>query len=59
MIKKLFRAFGAERVLFASDWPFGSRRAAKRAVIAACGKDNALKKKIFYENAASLMGLDC
>jgi predicted TIM-barrel fold metal-dependent hydrolase len=59
MIKKLFRAFGTERVLFASDWPFGSRRAAKRAVIAACGKDNALKKKIFYENAASLMGLDC
>ena len=59
MIKKLVKAFGAERVLFASDWPFGSRRAAKRAVIAACRKDDALKKKIFYENAASLMGLDC
>ena len=58
MIKKLIRAFGAERILFASDWPFGSMQPAKRAVIAACGKDDVLKNKIFYKNAASLMGLD-
>jgi len=59
MIKKLVKAFGSERVLFASDWPFGSQRPAKRTVIAACGKDDALKNKIFYENAAALMGLHC
>jgi len=57
MIRKLVRSFGAERVLFASDWPFGMRMPAVRAVEAAFRKDDVLKRMIFHDNAARLLSV--
>ncbi len=57
IIKGLMQAFGPERVLFASDWPWGSRHASMRAVRAACNGDKRIEERIFCSNAASLMNI--
>jgi predicted TIM-barrel fold metal-dependent hydrolase len=57
-IRELVKAFGAERVLYASDWPYGNRIPAVKAVKVACKGDGALERLIFYENAATLLGMD-
>ena len=57
-IRELIKAFGAERVLYASDWPYGNRIPAVKAVKAACRGDWDLERLIFYENAATLLGMD-
>ncbi len=59
IIKKLIRVFGPERVLYASDWPFGSRKTNIATVTSACFsiKDPALSALIFYENAKRLLQL--
>ena len=57
-IRELIKAFGAERVLYASDWPYGNRIPAKKAVKAACRGDWDLERLIFFENAATLLGMD-
>jgi len=54
-IQKLIKSFGPDRVLFGSDWPFGTRRSALKAVKAACRGDGSLEKRITYENAAELL----
>ena len=54
IIRKLMTAFGPEKVLFGSDWPWGSREPHIRAVKAACRGDRALEDLIFRENAAEL-----
>jgi predicted TIM-barrel fold metal-dependent hydrolase len=56
-VRKLVATFGPERVLFASDWPYGNRQPAVDIVRSACGEDEALRRKIFFENAASLLGV--
>ncbi|MBI9083270.1 MAG: amidohydrolase [Desulfobacterales bacterium] len=56
-IRKLIRVFGPERVLFASDWPYGNHLPAVRAVQKACGGDRGLERMIFCENAARLLKL--
>lgn len=56
-IKNLIEAFGCERVMFASDWHYGLRKPAIKAVIKACGNDITLQNMVFYENAANLLKL--
>ena len=57
IIRSLVSVFGGDRVLFASDWPYGLRLPAIRAAEEACGGDAGLKKVLFYENAAALLGI--
>jgi len=57
IIRKLLDVFGPERVLFASDWPFGNPGPMIKIVKAACRGDQALEKLIFYDNAARLLGV--
>jgi sugar phosphate isomerase/epimerase len=56
-IKELVKAFGAERVLYASDWPWGDRKTSIASVAKACEGDKSLERRIYYENAASLLKL--
>jgi predicted TIM-barrel fold metal-dependent hydrolase len=56
-IKELIRGFGPERVLYASDWPFGNRKTNIACVAEACGNDKYLKRRIYFENAAELLKL--
>ncbi|MCL1793335.1 MAG: amidohydrolase [Oscillospiraceae bacterium] len=53
-IKELICAFGADRVMFASDWHYGKRKPMIKTALSACGGDHGLQKAIFYENAANL-----
>jgi len=57
IIRKLIKTFGAEKVMYASDWPWGFRRPHIRTVKAACKGDRVLEKMIFFENAAGLLGM--
>ena len=54
-IKALVKAFGGDRVMFASDWPYGPRVPAIRAAEEACGADAGLRRAVFWENAAGLL----
>jgi hypothetical protein len=54
-VRELIRAFGPERVMYASDWPYGNRIPAIKIIKKACKGDKALEHQIFYENAASLL----
>lgn len=55
IIQQLIEAFGPERVLYGSDWPWGGMGVAKRCVELACGSDRGLKEQIFYNNSAALL----
>jgi predicted TIM-barrel fold metal-dependent hydrolase len=54
-IRRLVGALGPERVLYGSDWPWGSRMTAIKAVKKACRGDRGLERRIFYENASDLL----
>ncbi|MCP4006434.1 MAG: amidohydrolase [bacterium] len=54
-VRELIDAFGPERVLFASDWPYGNRPPAVQIVRNACSGDRGLERRILFENAAELM----
>ena len=56
-IKALVSSFGGEKVLFASDWPYGLRIPALMAVKEACGNDDVLLKAILFDNAAGILNL--
>jgi len=56
-VKELLNVFGSERVMYASDWPFGNRKPTIKIVKKACQGDKSLEKRIFYENAASVLGI--
>ena len=53
-IRALINAFGSERVLFASDWPYGDRSVSIRMVELACDKE---RENIFFNNAVNLLAL--
>ena len=55
IIKKLIESFGAERVLYGSDWPWGGMGVAQRCVELACKGDSGLKRQIFHDNSALLI----
>ncbi len=56
-IRQLISAFGPDRVLFGSDWPWAKRTTAIRAIKEACEEDQALEHMICYENSAGLLKL--
>ncbi len=56
-IVELVSVFGPERVLYASDWPWGNHAPTIKMVEEACRGDNALKRLIFFENATQLLKL--
>jgi len=56
-VRQLIDAFGPERVLFGSDWPYGARPPALQIVREACRGDQGLERHILFENAAELMGI--
>ncbi len=54
-VRELLRAFGPDRVMYGSDWPYGNHLPALRIVRRACKGDASLERRIFYENAAKLL----
>ena len=56
-IVKLLNKFGTDRIMYASDWPYGDRTISVKIMKEACGGDKSLEGKVFYENAAKLIGL--
>ena len=56
-IRNLTRAFGPERVLYASDWPWGDRKTSIASVSKACSGDKSLERLIYHENAERLLKL--
>ena len=57
-IRELIHTFGPEKILFASDWPWGSRTTPIKTVTEACRGDIRLEGLIFYENAAHLLKIE-
>jgi hypothetical protein len=51
----LLSVFGQERVMYASDWPYGNQKPAVKIIKKACCGDKSLERRIFYENAAILL----
>ncbi len=54
-IRELIRAFGPDRVMFGSDWPWGDRRTNIASASKACRGDKPLEKAIYHDNAARLL----
>jgi predicted TIM-barrel fold metal-dependent hydrolase len=54
-IRELVGAFGPERVLFGSDWPWAKRTTAVKAIEEALAGEKALQSMICYENAARIL----
>ena len=57
VIRELVQTFGPERVMYASDWPYGYRLPHIKTVKVACRGDQALEELLFYENAKRLLRL--
>ncbi|MGE5380276.1 MAG: amidohydrolase family protein [Methylocystaceae bacterium] len=56
-VRRLVKSFGPERVLFGSDWPWGSREPHIKIVEVACRGDQALQRRILCDNARELLGI--
>ncbi|MCG8688724.1 MAG: amidohydrolase [Desulfobacterales bacterium] len=56
-VKELLTAFGPDRVMYASDWPYGNRKPAIKVIKKVCSGDTALERRLCYENAAELLSL--
>jgi hypothetical protein len=54
-VRELLSVFGQERVMYASDWPYGNQKPAVKIIKKACCGDKSLERRIFYENAAILL----
>lgn len=54
-VRELLETFGPERVLFASDWPYGSRPPALAIAREACNGDRGIARRVLFENAAELL----
>jgi predicted TIM-barrel fold metal-dependent hydrolase len=57
-VRALIDVFGPERVLFASDWPYGNRPPALEIARRACAGDRGLERRILFENAAQLLRIE-
>lgn len=57
IIEDLIKSFGVERILYASDWPWGGMASPIRCVAKACHGDKVMERQIYYENAAELLHL--
>ena len=49
--------FGVERILNASDWPWGKMQVPIKAIKRACRGDTVDMNRLFYENVAELLTL--
>ena len=56
-IRDLIATLGPEKVMYASDWPWGAIWPAIRQVKRACRGDKGLERRLFYDNAAELLKL--
>lgn len=57
MVRHLVKTFGADRVLYGSDWPWGSREPHIKIVEAACKGDQHLQQQLLGDNARELLGI--
>jgi predicted TIM-barrel fold metal-dependent hydrolase len=57
-VRELLETFGPERVLFASDWPYGNRPPALAIAREACRGDRGIERRVLFENSAELLGID-
>ena len=57
-VKRLIETFGPERVMYASDWPWGNQAVSLRIVDQICKQDATLKRLLLFENAARLLKID-
>ena len=57
-VRELISAFGPDRVMYASDWPWGNREPAIKIIKKACNGDKSLERKLFYDNAAKVLRLE-
>ena len=57
VVRRLLEAFGPERVLFASDWPWGCRETPLRVVRKVCKGDGGVRRRVLSENARELLNL--
>ena len=58
MVKKIVRTFGLDKVMFASDWPWGNQAPPIRIVNIACKGDLEMAERIFFRNAEELLELE-
>jgi predicted TIM-barrel fold metal-dependent hydrolase len=56
-IRQLLKVFGPERVLYASDWPYGNHRPAIKAVKKACRGDIHVTAMLLAGNAARMLNI--
>jgi predicted TIM-barrel fold metal-dependent hydrolase len=54
-VRELLETFGPERVLFASDWPYGNRPPALAIARQACRGDPGIARRVLFANAAELL----
>jgi len=57
-IRKLIKTFGPEKVMYASDWPWGSQGPHIKTVQVACKGDQQLAERLFFQNAKELLELE-
>lgn len=57
-VKRLLDSFGPERVMYASDWPWGNQDVSLRIVNELCYGDPGLKRRLLCDNAAELLRLN-
>ena len=55
VIKVFIRQFGAERVLFGSDWPWGCQETPIRLINRIAKDDQSITRLLFYENALRIL----
>lgn len=56
-VVRLIETLGVERVLYASDWPWGDMGRSISVVEKACAEDSMAARRVLSENAASLLRL--
>lgn len=56
-VGKLLNVFGPERVMYASDWPWGNQDVSLRIVDQVSSGDSGLKRRLLCDNAAQLLKL--
>lgn len=54
-IELMIKLFGRERVMFGTDWPFGSYKRQIEQVMIATEGDQELRDLVFYKNANRLL----
>jgi predicted TIM-barrel fold metal-dependent hydrolase len=56
-IVKLIKVFGEDKVMYASDWPFGYRPPHIKTVKVACKGSRELEDLLFFKNAQRFLNL--